>query len=484
MASARITYWYLQAFWKKYKKIVLASVILGVFLVWLFPALIQLMPSRRNVQFIGRVGLYTFLELPDDIQEKMSVGLTGLNEQGQPVPMLAQRWTMEEDGKAFRFLLKENLRWQDGRPFTAEDVNYNFTDVQTVVTDNSILFRLQDAYAPFPTVVSQPLFRQEQRTRFRFFRQNAVIGLGEYEVLNLKYQNAYVKELVLENDTERLIYRFYPSEQEAAIAMRRGEVDSLEHLSSLQDFTEAELESFEESEKVNLNQFVGVFFNTTDPFLSKEVRQALNYATHKPEASDSRLRALGPIAPISWAYNSTEEINPFGFNMNQAVELYREVSPQTALELNLDSALAFLPEAQQIEQDWEALGQAAIADCEARRASGDLSSEERDLPCDRYAINITTRVLQDLQDLQAALIAREVPADPDQYGWWHSTQATNISRYQNPRVDKLLEDARKETDQQKRKVLYFEFQRYLVEDVPVIFMYHLPEYSVARKNYF
>lgn len=484
MASARITYWYLQAFWKKYKKIVLASVVLGVFLVWLFPAIMQLMPTQREVKFIGRVGLYTFLELPDDIQQKMSVGLTGLNEQGQPIPMLAQRWTMEEEGKAFRFLLKEDLRWQDGRPFTAEDVNYNFTDVQTVVTDNSILFRLQDAYAPFPTVVSQPLFRQEQRTRFRFFKQNMVIGLGEYEVLNLKYQNTFVDELVLENDSERLIYRFYPSEQEAVTAMRRGEVDSLEHLSSLQDFTPEELESFEEEEQVNLYQFVGVFFNTTDPFLSKEVRQALAYATHKPGPADPRLRALGPISPVSWAYNSTEEINSFSFDMNEAVELYREVSPQTPLELTLDSALAFLPEAQKIEQDWEELGRAAIADCEARRASGDLPSEERELNCDRFGISVSTRVIQDLQDFQAALIAREAPADPDQYSWWHSTQAGNISRYQNPRVDKLLEDARKETDQQKRKVLYFEFQRYLVEDVPVIFLYHLPEYSVARKNNF
>lgn len=478
MASARITYWYLQAFWKKYKKIVLSSVILGVIIVWLFPALMQLIPTRRNVQYIGRVGLYTFLELPQDIQEKMSMGLTGLNEQGLPIPLLAQRWTMEEDGKAFRFLLKDDLRWQDGKPLTAEDINYNFTDVQTVVTDTSILFRLQDAYAPFPTVVAQPLFRQEQRRRFHFFRQNEVIGLGEYEVLKITYRNGFVDQLVLENSSERLVYRFYPSEQEAVIAMRRGEVDSLEHLSSLQDFSQEELDLFRSSEEVNLHQFVAVFFNTTDPFLSKEVRQAFAYATHKPGPDDERLRALGPISPLSWAYNTTEEINPFSYDLAQAVELYRSVNPQQPLQLTLDAALSFLPQAQQIEQDWEALGQAAIAECQSSK----LSAEEQALGCDRFGISVETSVIQDLQDFQAALIAREAPADPDQYSWWHSTQAGNISRYQNPRVDKLLEDARKETDQQKRKVLYFEFQKYLIEDVPAIFLYHLPEYGVARVN--
>ncbi len=92
--------------------------------------------------------------------------------------------------------------------------------------------------------------------------------------------------------------------------------------------------------------------------------------------------------------------------------------------------------------------------------------------------------MRDLQDVQAVLLSREVPADPDQYTWWHSNQSANISNYQNPRVDKLLEDARKETDQQRRKVMYLEFQRYLVEDVPAMFLYYVTEHDVDRKNWF
>ena len=473
MASLRVTSWYIQAFWQKYKKVIVASVVFGVLLVWFFPTLIQLLPRQQKTHYIGRVGLYGWIDIPKDIQSKVSTGLTSLDETGQPVPVLVQRWTVEEDGRAFRFLLKDNLKWQDGKPFTAEDVNYSFTDVQTVVTDNTILFRLQDAYAPFPAVVAQPLFRQVKKKRFGILTENQIVGLGEYHVQSLKYQNTYISQLVITNSQERLVYRFYPSEEDALTALRLGRVDMLEGLSSIDALQERERQLYKIDNGVNLSEYAAVFFNTADVNLTKEMRQALNYATHKPGPDDELLRALSPVPPTSWAYNSTEEIEPFSYNLEKAIELYQSVKPQQPLKLTIDASLSLLPEAQAIAQDWEAFGQAAKAACEKDKV-------ESEAGCDRYLIELQVRAIRDLRDFQVAMIAREVPSDPDQYSWWHSTQNTNISHYQNPRVDKLLEDARKETSQSKRKILYFEFQRYLVDDVPAMFLYYLPQYTVKR----
>ena len=49
----------------------------------------------------------------------------------------------------------------------------------------------------------------------------------------------------------------------------------------------------------------------------------------------------------------------------------------------------------------------------------------------------------------------DIPEDPDQYSIWHSTQdATNITHYESPRIDKLLEDGRSEIDtESRRKIL-------------------------------
>jgi peptide/nickel transport system substrate-binding protein len=46
----------------------------------------------------------------------------------KPIPSLAERWEVSEDGKAYTFHLKRNVKWHDGKPFTADDVVFS-TDV-------------------------------------------------------------------------------------------------------------------------------------------------------------------------------------------------------------------------------------------------------------------------------------------------------------------------------------------------------------------
>lgn len=82
---------------------------------------------------------------------------------------------------------------------------------------------------------------------------------------------------------------------------------------------------------------------------------------------------------------------------------------------------------------------------------------------------------------QVLLSAQDVPPDPDQYPLWHSTQgATNITKYANVKIDKLLEDGRQELDINKRKAIYADFQRYLTEDVPAAFLYYAKSYTITR----
>jgi peptide/nickel transport system substrate-binding protein len=480
MKSWRTSVWYIQAFWQKYKKLLLLGIAVGIGMVWLFPRFMVLLPQQKQTKYIGRVGLYSWLDLPVDIREKMSVGLTSLNEQGRPIPVLAERWSVEEDGRVFRFLIKPDLKWQDGKSFNSKDVDYNFSDVQTVRTDNEVVFRLEDAYSPFPVVVSQPLFREVVTRRFGFWNEKRIVGLGEYSLVSIRYNSTFVQQLVMENDKERLIYRFYPGEREAVNAFRLGQVDILEKLSSVEDLVPEELQRNSFSTEVNLNQYVLLLFNTADPNLTREVRQSLNYAVHKPGAEDELLRALSPIAPTSWAYNATDEINAFLYDPARAAEMYYKVNPQLPLKLNLDATISLFDEAQKIAQDWQMLGERAKSLCEKDKQA--KVKDALDKNCDNLLITVEVRLVRDVRDMQALLIGRETPPDPDQYAWWHSNQVDNLARYQNPRVDKLLEDARKETDQQKRKVMYFEFQKYLVEDVPAIFFNYVPEYTVERKS--
>ena len=100
-----------------------------------------------------------------------------------------------------------------------------------------------------------------------------------------------------------------------------------------------------------------------------------------------------------------------------------------------------------------------------------------------FGIPTDVRVVNSVPDnYQVLLSAQDVPPDPDQYPLWHSTQTeTNITNYANVKIDKLLEDGRQEMDTIKRKSIYADFQRYLTEDVPAVFLYYAKSYTIVRR---
>jgi len=54
-------------------------------------------------------------------------GLTRFNpKNAKPVPGLAERWDISEDGKTYTFYLRPNLLWSTGEPITADDVVYSW----------------------------------------------------------------------------------------------------------------------------------------------------------------------------------------------------------------------------------------------------------------------------------------------------------------------------------------------------------------------
>ena len=107
-------YWYFTAFFKKHGFIIVTSLIVGIILFWFLlpPALDAFSVSKRH--YIGYIGESSLATLPDTIRNQLSIGLTVTTVDGSVLPALAERWTVEQDGTSYRFLLKKNIVWQDG----------------------------------------------------------------------------------------------------------------------------------------------------------------------------------------------------------------------------------------------------------------------------------------------------------------------------------------------------------------------------------
>ena len=52
-------------------------------------------------------------------------GLVRLDSDLKPVPDIADNWSISDDGKTYTFYLRKDVKFQDGRPLTAQDIKYS-----------------------------------------------------------------------------------------------------------------------------------------------------------------------------------------------------------------------------------------------------------------------------------------------------------------------------------------------------------------------
>ncbi|HQM15908.1 MAG TPA: ABC transporter substrate-binding protein [Candidatus Woesebacteria bacterium] len=465
-------YWYFTAYLKKHGLTVLISVVGTILLFSVLMPFLMKQITFKDRQYIGIVGEYSLQNLPKEIKNHLSMGLTRIDPEDQSIkPYLAERWISENDGKTYRFTIRKDLFWHDGQPLTPDTINYNLKDVEMISTPNDLIFKLPAAFAPFPAIVTEPVLKQTLNRYLIFFKRPTVVGLGSYRLANYRQRGNRLQEVVLDSPESRLIYRFYLTEQEALLGFKKGEVDTLQDIRQPTDVLNWNTGSVTVEKKINPDQYLAVFFNHSQPLLTRNLKQALAYALEKPQGAD---RALGPINPLSWAY--LEGGKDYAKDWDRAVERIMAALPTTPLKLTLSTTPLYNTEADQIKQQWEEFGRFAVTKCQEQ-----AKEDEKPL-CANLAMEIQLKIsnFPDTQDYQLLLMGQEIPIDPDQYFLWHSDQPTNFTRFKNTRIDSLLEKGRQTLEQKERQVIYQEFQQFLLEDPPAIFLYYLPSFTIKR----
>lgn len=465
-------YWYLTAFVKKYGLLFLITLILGILLFsFVIPWAVKELRSQQ-AHYLGLVGQYSLERLPDQIANQLSVGLTSLNPDGSVAPLLAERWSIEQEGGAYRFAIREGLRWQDGEEFKTEEVNYRLPAVEIITTPRDIVFRLPTPFSPFPSILTTPLFKPGKLQHWRFFNRPTVIGLNSAHIVDYRTRLAsnILEEITIQDGNERWVYRFYLSEAEAINAFKRGEVDSVPNLAKIWPIME--WPQTITTARLHPDQYSAIFFNHQDARFSKNIRQALAYSLTKPPPEK---RALGPISSLSWAYLPGGK--SYEKDLERAIERLLADPPREPLHFSLTTTSLFETQAEQIKQEWEELGRLAQERCQTGSEISDKTL------CENLKLRVDLRITNfpDTSDFETLLIGMTAPADPDQYQLWHSEQPTNFSHYKNTRIDNLLEKGRQTYEKTERITYYQEFQQFLLEDVAAIFMEQLTSYDIRRK---
>lgn len=463
-------YWYLSAYVRKHGKTLVVTLIVAIlFFSLVLPNILKVFSAKPR-RYVGLIGQYTLTSLPPLIATDISSGLTRVEADGTISPAASERWSVEDEGRMYRFIIRQDIYWHDGKLLSPEDIQYQFSDVERITTPNDVVFKLPAAFVPFPNTVAEPLLRYTEEPVWFFFKKTNIVGLGPSRVVSYQLQGNYLKELTTENRTERKVYRFYLTEADAVTAFKKGQVDNLPDLTQPYDIGEWSTTTVNRT--LQTNRYLAAFFNMNNPMFKKNIRQSLSYALPKPT---DETRAIGPIDPQSWVY--LEAGKGYEYDLERAKERMMDSLPEQPLEFSVTTTSIFAQKAEEIKSAWEAFGQEMLAHCQAN-----AEDEEQDkCPNTRIAVEIKITPFPDTSDFEVLLIGQEIPNDPDQYFLWHSDQPTNFTNYKNTRIDSLLERGRTIAEREERRAIYQEFQQFLLEDAPAVFLQHLYRYEVKRK---
>ncbi|MCO5073338.1 MAG: ABC transporter substrate-binding protein, partial [Rhizobiaceae bacterium] len=278
---------------------------------------------------------------------------------------------------------------------------------------------------------------------------------------------------------EAVIYRPITDANTRIAEMLAGGLDIMVEVppDSLQQFrTDA---SFTVQEQAGPHLWFLILNTKEGPFAKKEIRQAANYAINKTALVDSILQgtaevAAGPTPPaFAWAYD--EKLQPYPYDPEKAKAMLSEAG------YNGEELTFYVTEGGSGMLDPIAMGTAIQADLEAVGMKVKIETYEWNTFLGK--VNPGLEGKADMAEMAwmtndpdtLPFLTLRTEASPDKGGF-------NSGYYSNPEVDKLLESARKSTDQSERADLYKQMQKIVQDDAPWVFVANWKQNAVTKAS--
>ncbi len=417
---------------------------------------------------------------------------------------LAESWEVSPDGLTITFKLRRGVKWQDGAPFTAQDVLFTYQtmiDPKTPTAYSGDYLQVKQAEAlddytfrvtypkPFApalgswglAMLPRHLLAGKDITKSPLARRP--VGTGPYkfqewragEKIALTYNPDYFEGRTYLNG---YLYVVKPDLATMFLELKAGNIARM-GLTPLQYTRQTQYPKFQRLyNKYRYIPFSYIYlgYNQEDTrFADRRVRQALTHGINRQEIIDGVLMGLGqectgPYKPGAWFYNP--EVPRFPYD------------PQKARALLADAG--WRPNAQGIlEKDGRPFEFTSLTNQGNKIREDAAVIIQRRLQEIGILVKIRTvewaafiKEFIDKGRFEAVLLGWNTGLDPDQYDIWHSSKTKpgelNFIHYNNPQVDALLDEGRHTFDMEKRRRAYFKIQDIIAEDQPYTFLF-VPE---------
>ena len=415
------------------------------------------------------------------------------------VPLLAESWQIAPDGKAITMKLKSSVTFHDGTSFNADAVRFTFQrfkesgmkspiydgiklidDIQ-VVDDLTVRFTFKEPTANFWSTITMPyagIVSPDSARKVAETGKGDLVGTGPFmldrwqagQSLTLKRNPAYKWGSPLSQNRaapylDMLVFKVIPEAATQLAALQTGVVDAIFVNEPSQRAT-LKVDPKVQVDETVLNSLIYLGFNCKkEPFTDSKVRQALSYAVNKDEILKVALGGIGvsafaPLPPSLPGFDASLKSSELGYDPKKAQALLKDVGFAQAAngtwEKNGQSLKGVLLTSNRAPND----AIAALLQSELKAIGVPVEIQTLD---SKAVMDATTQGKFDL------LVWRYDWNDPDALNIYLGTDrigTTNRVAYSNPKVDALFAQGAHELDTAKRKQIYVEAQKIILQDAP------------------
>ncbi len=452
-----------------------------------------------------------------DITRLVYSSLFRLNDKLQLANDVATDYTLSDDKKQYTIHLRRDVRWHDGQSLTAADVVFTIRSIQTIdygsplqssfqgvevkkVDDYTVVFILKQPYATFLNNLTVGIAPQhvweniapknaalaEQELKpvgsgpFQFTEIKTRRKTGEITTIRLIRNEAYYGQRPYLDEID---FNFYPRHQDAVASLIAGKNDGLGFLplSLLDKITGTALSLH----RLLLPQYFALFFNQNQSQILGDagIRAALALGTDREQLVKEALHGQGaslhlPIPPGVFAFNNELPAPPYdpekakqnleddGWKVPDGKTVREKDGKILALTLTTTDWPEYAKTAELIKDQWAKIG----VEVTLKNLGAGTIQQEAVAP----------------RNYEVLLYGEFLPAEPDPYPFWHSSQAKspglNFALFQDKETDKVLEEARKNNNTEERRNQYLKFQERVLALNPAIILYRPYYLFVAGAN--
>lgn len=439
-----------------------------------------------------------------------------------PKGHLAESWSFSADNKIMTIKLRQGVKFHDGSELTADDVVFTFktlmdkdytgprstnvkniADIKVGADKYQVIVEMKQPSAAIYSNLSTGILSKKafEGVAVKDIPNHKVtmnpMGSGPYKFVEYvrgqyvtleRNDNWFMKDVQNQQGVATPLIKTYrakiiPETATQQAALENGEVDV--HTPDASNMARLEKDFKDKFNFFNYerNGWGYMTLNVTRPHLdNKLVRQAMDMALDKAAVISSLMdgRAVipnGPIPPVSWAFDASIKARPFD------VAGAKKLIEQAGYKLNAQGIAE--KDGKPLKLTFYGTSGSPLIEGIALIAQKNWKQIGIDLEVQLMDFNAMTENFMKPGKFDVSFSGFSLSLDPDSgTALFHSTQvnAFNRGRFNNKKVDELLESGSKELDQNKRKAIYSEYQKIIVDEVPVIFVYsNLYTDVVAKK---